>query len=172
MEDEIRQIQMMLREISFYDDSIERVIPDGIYGQQTENSVKSFQRKNNLYETGEVDNDTWDKITEEYNRIYRENKRQVPIVVIEDFSLPIKSGDAAVSLYVIQAMMLALATQLSNLDVVEVTGIYDARTQSAAEKIMIISGLEPKGEIDREFVNALTELYSQFVSADNVQNSR
>ena len=32
MEEEIRQIQRMLREISFYDDRIERVIPDGIYG--------------------------------------------------------------------------------------------------------------------------------------------
>ena len=54
MEKEIRQIQRMLREISFFDESIERVIPDGIYGEQTKSSVKSFQRSNNLYETGKA----------------------------------------------------------------------------------------------------------------------
>ncbi len=171
MEDEIRQIQTMLREISFFDDRIERVIPDGIYGSQTESSVRSFQRNNNLYETGEVDNDTWDKIIEEYDRIYRENKRNVLVQVIDELAVPIEVGDATLSLYVIQAMMKALSMELENLDEVIITGVYDAPTQRAAEKIMIISGLEPKAELDREFINSLSELYMTYITRNHVKNS-
>lgn len=171
MEEEIKQIQRMLREISFFDERIERVVPDGIYGEQTETSVRSFQRNNNLYETGVVDNDTWDKIIEEYDRVYRENKRNVPITVIDEGAIPIETGDGALSLFVIQAMMLALSGELSNLDKVEVTGVYDAQTQRAAEKIMIISGLEPKSELDREFINSLSELYMAYVTENHVRNS-
>lgn len=170
MEAEIRQIQTMLREISFYDEDIERVIPDGIYGNGTEESVRSFQRKYNLYETGEVDNDTWDKIIEVYDKTHRENKRSVCIKVIDETAIPIKVGDASASLYVIQAMMLALSGEFANLDEVAITGIYDSKTQSAAEKIMIISGLEPKSELDREFINSLSELYTTFITENHVKN--
>lgn len=171
MEEEIRQIQTMLREISFFDERIERVVPDGIYGEQTESSVRSFQRNNNLYETGVVDNDTWDKIIEEYDRIYRENKRNIPVNVINEGAVPIKTGDADLSLFVIQAMMLALSGELINLDKVEVTGVYDGQTQRAAEKIMIVSGLEPKSELDREFINSLSELYRVYITENHVNNS-
>lgn len=171
MEEEIRQIQKMLREISFFDERIERIISDGIYGEQTESSVKSFQRNNNLYETGVVDNDTWDKITEEYNRIQRENKRQVPLVIVDEGAVPIEVGDAALSLFVIQAMMHALSFELPNLDSVAITGVYDGATQKAAERIMIISGLEPKAELDREFINSLSELYMTYITLNNVKNS-
>ena len=171
MEEEIRQIQMMLREISFYDEEIERIIPDGIYGAQTESSVRSFQRKNNLYETGIVDNDTWDKIVLEYDRIYEESKRNVQVQIIDEFNMPIRVGDFALSLFVIQAMIKALSYELSNIDEITVTGVYDENTRRAAEKIMIISGLEPKPELDRQFINSLSELYMTYVTRNNVKNN-
>jgi len=171
MEEEIRQIQTMLREISFFDESIERVIPDGIYGDDTRKSVMSFQRSNNLYETGVVDNDTWDQIILVYEKVKRENKNQIPVQVIDELAIPIEVGDASLSLYVIQAMMHALSFELSNLDEVVITGIYDAPTQRAAEKIMIISGHEPKAELDREFINSLSELYNTYITRNHIRNS-
>lgn len=171
MEEEIRQIQTMLRKISFYDPRILSVIPDGIYGTSTEESVRSFQRNNNLLETGEVDNDTWDRIIEEYDRVIRENEKREPVFIIDELAIPIKVGDFSRSLYVIQAMMLALSEEFENLERVEITGIYDANTQREAEKIMIISGLEPKGELDREFINALSVLYNNFITRNNVRNA-
>ncbi|MBO5007289.1 MAG: peptidoglycan-binding protein [Clostridia bacterium] len=171
MEEEIRQIQMMLREISFFDENIERIIPDGIYGEQTASSVRSFQRNNNLYETGEVDNDTWDKIIEEYDRIQRENKRHVLVQVIDEAAVPIRVGDAGASLYVIQAMLLALSEIFENIDTVYVTGVFDADTQAAVEIIQIISGITPNATLDRETINALAELYMTYVTRNHVKNS-
>jgi len=171
VEEEIRQIQRMLREISFFDDRIERVIPDGIYGEQTESSVRSFQRNNNLYETGEVDNDTWDKIIEEYDRINEENRKNVLVQIIDEGAIPITVGDSSVSLYVIQAMILALSEYFENIEAINVTGVFDAPTQSEVEKIQIISGITPNAQIDRIFINALAELYMTYVTRNHVKNS-
>lgn len=171
MEEEIRQIQMMLREISFFDERIERIIPDGIYGEQTANSVRSFQRNNNLYETGVVDNDTWDRIVEVYDKTIEDNKRNVLVQVIDEGAIPIIVGDSSVSLYVIQAMILALSEYFDNIEAIKVTGIFDAPTQSEVEKLQIISGITPNAQIDRTFINALAELYMTYVTRNHVKNS-
>ncbi len=171
MEEEIRQIQELLREISFFDENIERVVPDGIYGNQTKRSVESFQRANNLYVTGEVDNDTWDKIFEAYEEIQRKNKRNVLVQIINEDQIPFTVGDSDASLYVIQAMILALSDKIDNISAVTVNGIFDKETQDAVEVIQIISGLNPNAQIDREFINSLSELYMTHVTRNHVENS-
>ena len=171
MELEIRQIQRRLRDISFYDDRIERVIPDGIYGESTQRSVKSFQRANNLYETGEVDNDTWDKIEEVYDEIYRKNTRSVPLVLIDELDIPITVGSYSESLFVIQAMIIALSLYFDNINAIETNGIFDEATQREVEKIQIISGITPNAQIDREFINALAELYNTQITRNRPEDN-
>ena len=80
-------------------------------------------------------------------------------------------GDAGASIYVIQAIMLALAEQFSNVGPVYVTGIYDDATSRAVDRIQVISGITPNGRIDREFINTLSELYNVFVTRNRVANS-
>ena len=171
MQDEIKQIQSMLREISFFDEDIERIIPDGIYGDSTAESVRSFQRKNNLYETGEVDNDTWDKIVEVYEKVMEDNKREVVVRVIDESDIPITVGQYAQSLYVVQAMLLALSKQFTNLIEVDVTGNFDSKTQEAVRQIQLISGINPKPVVDREFLNSLSELYNTNITRNHRENS-
>ena len=72
--------------------------------------------------------------------VIEENEEVGEVYIINEVELPIKLGDRASSLYVLQAMMLALSYELDNLDFVEITGVYDAGTKRAAEKIMILSG--------------------------------
>lgn len=168
----VMQIQNMLREISFYDDSIRRVVPDGIFGKQTEESVKSFQKSQGLPETGEVDNDTWDRLVITYNETERLEELSICLEVFGENGREFSLGDASGSLYVIQAMMYALAEKFSNIGPVYVTGVYDDATAGAVERIQIISGITPNQKIDREFVNALTELYNTFVSRNRVENSK
>ena len=171
MQGEIREIQRMLREISFFDEDIERIIPDGIYGEDTASSVRSFQRKNNLYETGEVDNDTWDKIVEVYEKTVGDNKREVVVRIIDESDVPITVGQSALSLYVVQAMLLALSKQFTNLTEVDITGSFDAKTQEAVEQIQIISGINPNPVVDREFLNSLSELYNTNITRNHRENS-
>lgn len=171
MQEEIREIQRMIREISFFDEDIERIIPDGIYGEGTASAVRSFQRKNNLYETGEVDNDTWDKIVEVYEKTVGDNKREVVVRIIDESDVPITVGQSALSLYVVQAMLLALSKQFTNLTEVDITGSFDAKTQEAVEQIQIISGINPTPVVDREFLNSLSELYNTNITRNHRENS-
>lgn len=54
---EVRDLQVRLRLIGWYDRAI-----DGVYGNETANAVAGFQQKRGLPETGEVDQRTLDKL--------------------------------------------------------------------------------------------------------------
>ncbi len=59
----IYEIQAALRDISGRKDSIRpRLIPDGIFGRETEAAVVSFQRLVGIDATGVVDYVTWTEI--------------------------------------------------------------------------------------------------------------
>ena len=64
----IKELQQYLRYIEMHDGK-SGIIPDGIYGENTRNSVTAFQKNKGFEPTGVVDNETWDSIIEEYNLI-------------------------------------------------------------------------------------------------------
>lgn len=167
----VTYLQNMLRELSFDNDDIRRVVPDGIFGKQTAESVASFQRSQGLPETGEVDNDTWDRLVLSYEERGRVEELQICLQLFDENKKNINPGDADTSLYAIQALMYSLAERFSNIGPVYVTGIYDDATSKAVENIQIISGITPNGRIDNEFINTLVELYNVFVTRNRVENS-
>ena len=63
----VRELQLMLRYISRYNEAIPPLNPDGIFGELTEKAVIAFQRSENLPVTGEVDLRTWNEIIRVYN---------------------------------------------------------------------------------------------------------
>ena len=62
--DKVLQIQQQLNRISQNYPAIPRITADGIYGSNTANAVRVFQRVFNLPQTGIVDYPTWYKISE------------------------------------------------------------------------------------------------------------
>ena len=63
----IRSLQTMLRTISLFNDEYERIIPDGIYGPETQNAISTFQRNRGLPVTGITDRRTWEEIVRQYD---------------------------------------------------------------------------------------------------------
>ena len=64
----IRSLQTMLRTIAHADETLVCLVPDGIYGPNTVQAVREFQRQQELPVTGETDNATWDQIVAVYTR--------------------------------------------------------------------------------------------------------
>lgn len=64
----IRSLQTMLRTIAHADETLLKIVPDGIYGPNTVQAVREFQRQNALPVTGETDNATWNKLVAVYTR--------------------------------------------------------------------------------------------------------
>ena len=62
-------IQLILDELESRYDALTDIRIDGIYGEDTANAVKEFQRINMLDPTGEVDKKTWNKLVREYSNL-------------------------------------------------------------------------------------------------------
>ncbi len=69
--DKVLQIQQQLNRIAQNYPAIPRVATDGIYGNNTANAVRTFQRVFNLPQSGIVDYPTWYKISEVYVGVSR-----------------------------------------------------------------------------------------------------
>ena len=67
----VLQLQEQLNAISLAYPALPKVNPDGIYGAQTQASVRKFQNIFGLPETGIVDYTTWYKIQEIYVGVTR-----------------------------------------------------------------------------------------------------
>ena len=69
--DKVLQIQQQLNRIAQNYPAIPRITADGVYGQNTANAVRTFQRIFNLPQSGIVDYPTWYKISEIYVGVSR-----------------------------------------------------------------------------------------------------
>lgn len=69
--DKVLQIQQQLNRIAQNYPAIPKVAADGVYGQNTANAVRTFQKVFNLPQSGIVDYPTWYKISEIYVGVSR-----------------------------------------------------------------------------------------------------
>lgn len=154
----ITEIQQYLMEISYVDENIPRVIPDGIYGPETRMAVEAFQRSNGLPVTGTVDEETWDKIYYVRNLIIKSRK----VVSISPFAsacLVLSEGDRGDLVFIIQAMLNTISHYFINLNHPEPTGVIDKITVDTIKTIQHISGENETGNIDSQTWNSLARLF-------------
>lgn len=145
----IRGLQTMLRVIAEADGNIPTLVPDGIYGQSTMNSVSTFQRLYGLPVTGITDQPTWERIVEVYEpALVRIGKAQ-PIEIIFDPDQVFRLGDRSPYLYLLQGMLLALSDEYGTINPPDSTGYLDASTSAALAAFQALAGLPPTGELDR-----------------------
>ena len=159
----VRGLQEMLRNISYYVEDVLPVIPDGIFSQNTKDSVISFQKIYGLEPTGEADNLTWQKIRDvnaEINKIYA-----LPISFpVFGKRIIINEDDERSELYVIQAMLYAIFLEFPNSPEVNITGKHDRNSVDAVIFIQELTGLEPTGIIDILTYNSIASLYTSNVA--------
>lgn len=151
--DHIREIQEMLYELSFFDERIPKVIPDGIYGRETALAVKAFQQLYGLRATGEVNQATWEAISDVYRREIQKIAMALDIFPHERKN--ISAGDQGLEVYAVQAMLRVLADIFQNLSRLPVTGLYDSKTENAVREFQKISGQPETGVTDPHTWNLL-----------------
>ncbi len=156
----VRDLQGFLRRIALSDNSVSPVIPDGIFGEQTENSVKSFQRAYNLPVTGIADYPTWQKITEVHNFIIKNESEPDGITAFYNYILPINEGDSNHYVYLLQAILNVLSSVNNGFLSVDITGTHDEKSVNAVKKIQEISGTEPNGRVDKQTWNNISGIYN------------
>ena len=145
----VRSLQTMLRVIAEADGRIPSLVPDGIYGQTTANSVSTFQRQYGLPVTGVADQVTWEQIVRAYeDGLIRIGKAE-PIEILFEPNQVFRLGDRSPYLYLMQGMLIALSDEYPLLEHPDSTGNLDASTSAALAGFQTLAGLPPTGELDR-----------------------
>ncbi len=145
----VRSLQTMLRLLAENDSRLPRVVPDGIYGRQTQNAVSSFQRNNGLPVTGVANPATMERIADAYTDALVVQGPAESVQIILNPGAVIRKGDTGYNVYLAQVLLLALAEIYSSLAAPVLTGILDDQTSESVTSFQYLSGLPQTGEIDK-----------------------
>lgn len=165
----VNNLQVFLRTISREYPEIPNVIPDGVYGDATQNAVRAFQRNFRLEENGITDYSTWYHIVRVYNEIEKRSDAK-PVRVFPEGGINSQASSYKSTILLIQSMIFSLSEIFSNIPRVHISGVYDDESMEAVKIIQELSGQNPNGEISVILFNSLSSLYETYVSADRVGN--
>ena len=165
----IRSLQTMLRVLAENDDSYETLIPDGIYGDATRSAVARFQRKHGLDVTGVTDQDTWDAIVAEYEPALVNVNFAQPIEIILNPGQILRRGQRDVNLYLVQAVLMALADVYGSIPSPSMSGILDDATADSLSSFQLLTGLPMTGQVDKQ---TWKHLALHYPLASNLQSRR
>ncbi len=166
----VRALQTMLRVIGEYDFRIPITVPDGVYTQDTMNSVSAFQRTHGLPVTGVVDQGTWESIVAAYELARLQQLKPEPIQILLEPGQILRPGDTNAHLYLLQAMLAFLATREADIISPGLSGILDSPTSEALAAFQLLAGLPPTGELDRLTWKYLVQQYTAGANRTNREN--
>ncbi len=158
--EDVRELQNYLRTISRYKNSIPLIVIDGIYGEETKEAVKEFQRQNSLPVTGIVDERTWDAIYLEYLQIAEATDTPVCIEAFPSADFILSPGAVGEEVYFLQLMLIALGNKFDNIPKLPLNGKYEKETIDAVKKFQEKTGKETNGETDNLTWNDIARAYN------------
>ena len=164
----IRSLQTMLRTIAAMEPGQKNVMPDGIYGPQTAEAVRSFQRRMGLNPTGVVDQTTHELIVLEYElaRIETEAAQMIPVTL--DPGQVIRRGEGHPLVYLLQSMLTVLDLAVPSIGAPGHSGFLDPATEKSLAAFQTYAALPPTGELDKRTWKNLALHYA--LAADWLEN--
>lgn len=166
IEQPIRSLQTMLRVIAEDDSRLPTVVPDGIYGPTTMNSVTAFQRMYGLPITGITDQNTWENIVEVYeNALIRVGPAE-SIEIIMDPGEIYRIGDSNANIYLLQSILVQLSKENPSISPPDHNGVLDNLTSQALAAFQLLSGLPPTGELDKKTWKYLVKQFTLSASRE------
>lgn len=172
MTDEMRksavtEIQSVLRAISLINTQYPKLVVDGIYGPETANAVRIFQRASGLPVTGELDRTTFDRIISVGRALAELYGKPEPITPFQRRLADgkVSLGDASDITLLIQLLLKAINIAFT-LPSFEVSGKYDEDTAAAVRHFQKSVGLPQTGDVDKFTWNRLARAYNKYVDAE------
>ena len=149
VEQPIRSLQTMLRVIAEDDPRLPTVVPDGVYGPTTMQSVSVFQRLYGLPVTGVTDENTWNQIVTVYEPALIRIGPAEPIEIILEPGQVFTLGESNAYIFLLQGILKQLANENSCIEAPSCSGVLDDFTSQALAAFQLLAGLPPTGELDK-----------------------
>ena len=145
----IRSLQTMLRTISLFNDEYERIIPDGIYGPETQNAISTFQRNRGLPVTGITDRRTWEEIVRQYDEAVVSLSPAQPVDFGMRNELPYSRGDHSARVKMAQCMLCWIADRYACVCQPNDSGTMDEMMVNSVSEFQNLNALPVTGKLDK-----------------------
>lgn len=167
--DDVRSIQNRLNRISVNYPAIPKIADvNGLFGVDTEDAVREFQRIFNLTPDGIVGRATWYKIQYLYNNIKRLNSLNAegitPGEIELQFPSVLRPGDSGRGVVVVQYLLNYVAQFENEIAPFNQTGLYDSETENAVRAFQQLYGLNVDGIVGEQTYSALFDAYVGIIS--------
>ncbi len=159
MDDSVFELQSYLRNIGRLDSDISRVVPDGIFAEETTAAVKSFQRKYGLQETGIVNFETWESIKSKNSEAVFIASEPIQIVRISNEDLPLIKGMDNTLVYTLHLMLNHIAEKYENFSSLPLQSLFDENTEREVKRWQRVISHTESGQVDKVTWNNLAEFY-------------
>src|SRR5699024_7991692 len=151
---EVKIIQTQLNRISENYPAIPKIrLENGLFGTDTEDAVRAFQRIFSLPETGIVDKATWYRIKRYYNGVKQLAELISEGITIDEATLPfpadgLSPGMSGEEVRTLQYYLDIIAYFNPALQFIAINGIYDEATEQAVRSFQRFYGLPETGVVD------------------------
>lgn len=142
---------------------------NGVFGLDTEASVRKFQEVFNLPQTGVVDKSTWYRIKQYYNGVKSLAELASEGITLAEATVPfateISAGMSGIAVRTLQYYLSIIAYFNQDLEPVPLGGIFDSDTVAAVERFQEFYGLPVTGVVDTATWNVIDRIYTETVAA-------
>ena len=156
-------IQYYLKFLSLFNSTLPDISVDGVFGEATENAVRTFQREHGLTDDGIVGEATWNAILNEY----RITLQSLPYEFQSYSSLlypgyVITEGSTGKAVEQLQTYLNVISRNIPAVPPVTVDGVYGPQSIRAVEAVQSLYAMPVTGYVGPLTWNAIVELYNGF----------
>ena len=160
----VANLQKYLRQLSYTDKDILPVPIDSVFDSATSDSVKSFQRKYGLKESGVADRDTWNAIYEAYLKSLSEYSppATLPVFPRTPDGYELMLGDEYFAVNILKLILNELRIIYDSFLPLKSNVIYDEATEHNVLEFQKANALTPTGRVDKTTWDSLVNAYTNY----------
>lgn len=162
----VRNLQYMLRRLSEQYAFLPPLAVDGVFGPETGEAVRRFQRAFSLPVTGVADAATWNAIQRLWLEAERESAAPRAVRAFPAEGRRAAPGDTREYMVVPQTMFQLLARHFNGVTPHTVNGYHGAESAANVDWLQRAAGLPVTGIMDARTWDMLSRLYEMTVIAD------
>ncbi len=158
------ELQYLLSFIASFVPFIPAPAIDGIFGPETENSLKAFQTYYGLDETGIADDAVWSKLRSVYRGMLESSPDDFYLANEAYPGYPIDAGSSGEFVERVQRYLDYLSDYYTDIPRVDADGIFGPATEAAVKAFQRLFGIEQSGAVGALTYNRLYSEYKRLSS--------